>query len=542
MRIRIALLPLLALGTAAVPCAAQGGGNDVPRELVQALLLPMALRGEPDPAIAVGRLPGAIPAGLVPPAATVMGGVSDLRGGSALLTVAQAPAEAMAGWRAQLERAGWRPLDDPTVESSPGALVLCGPDRRMLAGWASPRERGGSELQVRVIRADMPYSPCYGVRRPTVGDVPFPELRAPEGAQTMSSGSSGSSGSADYHDAEGRIRTPHSPGEVAADLVVQLRQAGWRTSDPRVDAGGATAWGELRDARGKTWRALVAVLPASEGEYSWVVRVAGASAEPRNSMMDLAPAAHAAGPPVPGELVRALLAEPSGAGHEVRPTLVAGSLPRELAGTPLPPGGRVVGGAVYPDRVEGVAFVPGAPLTLATYTQLLRRAGWHPRRVWTLVARDATGDTPEFCDANGRMVNVSIVPVRDGGSYLKLGSWGPVGFCTRASDAQDESPLPLLRAPAGAEMRAGTGGSGGEGAHGRLETALSPAALAEHYAGLLRQAGWTVAPPVAGEGTATVLGELRDARGTTWHALVAVSALSPTERDVMVRVVRPQPW
>jgi hypothetical protein len=39
-----------------------------------------------------------------------------------------------------------------------------------------------------------------------------------------------------------------------------------------------------------------------------------------------------------------------------------------------------------------------------------------------------------------------------------------------------------------------------------------------------------------------VLGELRDARGTTWHALVAVSALSPTERDVMVRVVRPQPW
>jgi|GEM_PF-5591802 len=536
MRIRIALLPLLALGTAAVPCAAQGGGNDVPRELVQALLVPVALRGHPDPGIAVGRLPEAVPAGLLPPEATVVGGV----GGSALFTVAQAPAEAIAGWRARLERAGWRPLDDPTEESSPDALVLCGPDRTLLAGWASPRARGGSEVQVRVAQGEEAYFHCSGARRPTLQDVPFPSLRAPEGAQVISRGSSAS---ADYHDDQGWIRTTRSLGEVAAELVAQLREAGWRASDPHVDAGGATAWAELRDGRGKEWRALVAVQPMAEGEQSFVVRVVGASVQPRYSPMDLAPVAHAAGPPVPGELVRALLALPSGQGYEVRPTLVAGSLPRELAGTPLPPGARMVGGAVYPDHVEGVAFVPGEPPTLGAYTQVLRRAGWHPQRLWMLVARDATGDTPEFCDANGRMVDVRILPVRDGGSYLKLRSYGPAGFCTRrGADAQDEGPLPLLRAPEGAEMRTGTGGSGAESTYGRLETALSPAALAEHYAGLLRQAGWTVAPPVAGEGTATALGELRDARGTTWHALIAVSALSATERDVMVRVVRPQTW
>ena len=356
------------------------------------------------------------------------------------------------------------------------------------------------------------------------------------------------SGSADYREAEGRIRTTLSTGEVAAHFVAQLRQAGWSAADPRADAGAAAAWAELRDARGKAWRALVAVLPVAEGEHLFVVRVVGVSGEPRGPAVELVPVAHAAGPPVPGALVRALLAQPSGRGYEERPTLVSGRLPPELVGTPLPAGARVVGGAVYPDHVEGVAFVPGAPpLSLAAYAQLLRRAGWHPGHRWALVSRDATDDTPEFCDANGRVVFISSVPVRGGGSYLKLRSQGPAALCTPgALDAQAELPLPQLRASEGAEVRGGTGGYGGtpfEGqSYGRLETALSPAAVVEHYAGLLRQAGWTVAPPVAGEGTATATGELRDARGTRWHALIASAALSPTERDVMVRVVRPQTW
>jgi hypothetical protein len=538
MRIRIAILPLLALGTTAAPCAAQGGGNDVPRELVQALLAPVAMRGQPEPAIAVGRLPGAIPAGLVPPEATVLGGV----GGHAIFTVAQAPAEAIAGWRAHLQRAGWR-TGDPALQALPNVLGFCGPDRTFLVGWAAPRPQGGSELQVRVVgAADSPYSPCSGERIPTRDDVPFPALLPIEGAQMMGSGSS-----ADYRYAQGRLRSTRSPGEIAAELVAQLRQAGWRASDPRVGAGGATAWGELRDASGKSWRAVVAVLPVAEGEASFVVRVVGASVEQRYPVVDWVPVAHAAGPPVPGELVRALLVGHIGGGDEQRPTLVSGSLPRELAGTPLPPGARAVGGLVSDDEVEGVAFVPGGPpLTLSAYAQVLRRAGWHPRRLWVLVSRDATDDTSEFCDANGRMVSVSIVPVRDGGSYLKLRSHGPIGFCTPGvAYMQVESPLPLLRAPAGAEMRGGSGGYGGspfEGdTYGRLETALSPAAVVEHYAGVLRQAGWAVAPPAADEATATATGELRDARGNTWHGVIAVSALSPTEHDVMVRVVRPQP-
>src|SRR5215207_6371200 len=191
MRIRIAILPLLALGTTAAPCAAQGGGNDVPRELVQALLVRVALRGQPDPGIAVGRLPAAIPTGLLPPEATVVGGV----GGSAVFIAAQAPAEVIAGWRAQLERAGWRAPSDSSLPASPGALGLCGPDRTLLAGWASPRLGGGSEVQVRVGRGEGPYFPCSGARMPALTDVPFPALRTPEGVERRGGGGSNS---ADY--------------------------------------------------------------------------------------------------------------------------------------------------------------------------------------------------------------------------------------------------------------------------------------------------------------------------------------------------------
>jgi hypothetical protein len=49
---------------------------------------------------------------------------------------------------------------------------------------------------------------------------------------------------------------------------------------PRVDAGGATAWAEMRDAGGKRWRALVAALPVAAGEGFYLVRVVGASTEP----------------------------------------------------------------------------------------------------------------------------------------------------------------------------------------------------------------------------------------------------------------------
>ena len=50
-----------------------------------------------------------------------------------------------------------------------------------------------------------------------------------------------------------------------------------------------------------------------------------------------------------------------------------------------------------------------------------------------------------------------------------------------------------------------------------------------------------VLPAATDASTATLAAELRDARGRTWHALLAAAALSATERDVLVRVVRSGP-
>jgi hypothetical protein len=560
MRMRIALLPLLALGTTAVPCSAQGGGNDVPRELVQALLFPVALRGQPDPDIAVGRLPEEIPASLVPSHARVVGGL----GGSAVLTMAQAPAEAIAGWRAQLEREGWRPLRDPSTGPGPDTpgFVLCGPDRVLLGAWAAPLAQGGSELQVRVMRGEPAHSFCTREPRPAVSDdpapgaperarraledVPVPTLRTPDGAQGLGMGASRS---ADRYDADGRLCTTRSSAEIAADYVAQLRQTGWSAGDLRTDAGGTTASAELRDARGTLWRALVAVLPIADSQQFYVVRVVRPTPEERHALVpDVVPVPRAAGPPVPAELVRALLAAPGDSSREVRPTLVTGRLPQALAGAPLPPGARVVGGAEYPDEAMGVVFVAGEPPpTRTTIAQLFGRAGWHPLIQKVLVGHGTSDAVEEYCDANGGLVGVHVIPIRDGGSYLTLHRHGDGGSCRPEARATlGASPLPLLHAPEGATLRHGWGGFGGSPfeaeTYGQLETSLSPAAVVEHYAGLLRQAGWVIAPPTADGSTATATGEVRDAQGNTWQGVIAVMALSPTERDVTIRMARPLVW
>ena len=542
MRSRTTLLPLLALGIATAPGAAQNGGNEVPRELLHGLLFPVAVRGEPEPGIVVGRLPEAIPASLVPPAATVVGGVRAWGSSTALLTVAQAPAEAIADWRSQLERAGWRASDDPAMRHDPdaSALGLCGPGREALAAVATARPEGGSELQVRVIAANAPYSPCSGVRHPVPSDVPFPPLRPLEGVERMESGSSAA---ADYRDVDGRMRTTRAPAELAAELVAQLRQAGWAATAPRADAGGATAWAEIRDAGGKRWRALVAVLPVAEGESFYEVRVVGASTEPRTGM-DWVPVARDAGPPVPGKLARALLERPRSDGEVEQPTLIAGRFPPQLASAPLPAGARVIGGAAYTDQAVALAAIPGGRESLAEYLATLERAGWRPQRQRGLVRWGVAEMPSEFCDPNGRSVQVSLTPLREGGSLLTLGSHTTPSCTPEWVAAFDEIPLPSLPQPEGATVLGG-GSNGGMQydwvSDGRLDTPLAPSAVVEHYAGLLRRAGWTVLPPASDASTTTAAAELRDAQGRTWHALIAAVALSATERDVLVRVVRAKP-
>lgn len=559
MHSRVFLLPLLALGAALAPgAAAQNGGNDVPRELVQALLAGSGVSGLSEPSIVVGQLPEEIPAGLLPEGATVVGGLSLGWAGTAVLTLPQSPSRAVSGWRARLEQAGWRARQSQFLRVPAGVsgFALCGPDRAPLFASATARPRGGSTLLVTVGTAAMPSSPCEPFVPPppaSLADLPFPELRAPEGVQPGSSGTSKASEEGHF---EARLRTARAPAELAAFYAAQLRQAGWSVTAPRADAGGATAWGELRDAGGRTWRALLAVLPVAAEERAVVVRVVGASSQPP-FVQEWNPVARPTGAPVPLELVRTLFTRPGAESARERPEFVVGRLPRKLAGTPLPAGARVVGGVNQGTGAYGVVEVPGdLRQALTGYAAALERSGWRPQHRWIFVAREGPAPPMEYCDPDGRFVNVSGTPLRDGGGYVKLEtdgsgknphlvvSAGPGDQCSLSAIDWKEIPLPVLGAPEGAELRFGSGmGIGSAPAWGstvRLQTTLPPAAVVAHYAGLLRQAGWSILPPAEAQDAATATGELRDAQGRTWHALLAALAVAPDERDVLVRVVRPR--
>lgn len=75
----------------------------------------------------------------------------------------------------------------------------------------------------------------------------------------------------------------------------------------------------------------------------------------------------------------------------------------------------------------------------------------------------------------------------------------------------------------------------------RLQTTLAPADVLDHYAAQFREAGWTTSPPASDGGTAALTAGVRDARGATWRALVAVTALSPTERELVIHLLRHDP-
>ena len=88
--------------------------------------------------------------------------------------------------------------------------------------------------------------------------------------------------------------------------------------------------------------------------------------------------------------------------------------------------------------------------------------------------------------------------------------------------------MPSLRAPAGAGGNYSTGSTGGRGtrtATTRLRTTLEPAQVVSHYAAQLREAGWTLRPPLADDITAVQSGQYSDAEGRLWHGSLFALAL-----------------
>jgi hypothetical protein len=248
-----------------------------------------------------------------------------------------------------------------------------------------------------------------------------------------------------------------------------------------------------------------------------------------------------AGPPVPRELVDALLADGLfGTGVERGgPTLSVGAVPAGWpAPTPAGPGVRVLGGTMQglgsdadPSFAGGMLVVvaPGTPgAARDAYVGQLDAAGWrrpapdesgatgfltNPGERGALAA-SATRCSP----ARNMLLTIEAVPRAAGGTVLRLTALGGDGFsgaCAPSDPAgrvrgvsvgELRAPVPPLAVPPGLTVTEGRGGGGG----GQWELsavvrgAASPEAVVAAYAPQLRAAGWSVGAPAAGPDLAAV--------------------------------------
>ncbi|HEU4456756.1 MAG TPA: hypothetical protein VFR81_27050, partial [Longimicrobium sp.] len=428
MRIRIATLPLLALGLGVPPNAAGQGTESVPEELVRALLYPYVHRGEAPPSIVAGRLPDEIPAGVLPSGSIqLIGGVSHPRGHSrAVLNLPGAPAEAITGYRTQLERAGWRRSPHPDFAQAPGRLErvfgLCGVDGTLLVAFAAPRPGGGSTLQLSVMRGETARaehpSYCHGATPEHIDDSLLPPLRGPDGAR---GGSSGSSQALTVQERHVRLVTTLTPVDLAAHYAGQLREAGWTVGAPVGVGASATVRIERRDARERPWHGVVAATAVADSQRDVVVRVASAEPPPPPTPE---PAAWASVGTLSAALARVLAGRPGADGTIAEPEMAVGRLPRGLPDGALPPGlaGAVVlGGATYPDHGIAIVIVPDPPAQgLARYRAEMERTGWRRTPRVDLLERHPETGAGEYCGPDGAFLFVSAIERGAGGSYLRL--------------------------------------------------------------------------------------------------------------------------
>ncbi|MPY67956.1 hypothetical protein F8S09_14945 [Deinococcus sp. SDU3-2] len=197
----------------------------------------------------------------------------------------------------------------------------------------------------------------------------------------------------------------------------------------------------------------------------------------------------------------------------LRSSVLVGQLPPDL-GFALPQGSRVIGSVVTetpdPAYPAGVTVYFDTALTPeqvdAHFARVLAPAGW---KVFSLssggpfpeggfLPSTPTGGRPYYRQNPDQQL--SIQTRRVGGlTQVTLGRQRAPDLAQTLRYAQDErfDParlLPRLAPPAGATVSPRGGGSSGDNVtqYAGIESTLSRAALFDHYAAQLRQAGWTL--------------------------------------------------
>jgi hypothetical protein len=222
---------------------------------------------------AVGRVPDGWPESLIPPPPAVV--VGGMKAGQMITVVFGYPPETgppVTEYRAFLERDGWTLLDD------------------LMKGGFHARShvtlhRGSSMLDVRsatsesadngsIIVSLKPYEErpiLKEMQRFRLDTISVPRLEAPDGVRFSSGGGGGGGGGGDDHIyRHARITTNLTPAELLPLYLVQLTDAGWTAGELSVNASAATQWVEAPDAKGRTWRGLLAVYVNGPGREVFI--------------------------------------------------------------------------------------------------------------------------------------------------------------------------------------------------------------------------------------------------------------------------------
>ena len=261
-------------------------------------------------------------------------------------------------------------------------------------------------------------------------------------------------------------------------------------------------------------------------------------------------------PPIPAELVRALLAGAWGGAAD--PTVVVGRTPLAFPGEIVPAAGaRVLGGVSFPRGSwirHAVVVATDAPAGAAgdSLAARLERAGWHrPDEQEMRGFVPSAAERPAVFCRDSLVVGARAEPRPSGGSRLlvdlRVAPEGRRGSpCSEERRRgrlamHDDAPIPALRAPAGATStgQSSSARDGERSVSTRLHTSSPPATLVSHYAAQLRDAGWTLRPPLESAEFVAQSGVLTDPQGVRWSALLTAMALPGGEEvDLSLRVVR----
>ena len=257
MRFRLTVVGLLLLLSAA-PVTAQSDSTLMPIPLVTALMAGSQYGSPRVTRYVVARTPVGWPAALVPPSASVVGGMTT---GSQLIAIfADTTKRFLANYLKALADSGWKqPIVDNGggFQSSPGGRSswYCRDSSRVSA-MAVPGATTGAFIYVAYQRVDLPA--CmnqFRVPRST-SQLELPTLTPPSGIGSMGASSSGRG---DEVSARTRLAPDLSTAVVLAHYAAQLKAAGWKTEAPVTNAGIAAQLLQANDKDGKTWNGWLLV-------------------------------------------------------------------------------------------------------------------------------------------------------------------------------------------------------------------------------------------------------------------------------------------